>query len=55
MNEGVIEGCKDVADSKDILAFGNLRSQGDDLFFLLFLTLAWCHSCKGMHVGQHLV
>lgn len=43
MHEGVVKGSKDVADSKDILAFSNLRSQADHLFFLLFFTLAWCH------------
>lgn len=44
MHKGVVEGCENVADSKNILAFGNLRSQTDDLLFLLFLTLARCHS-----------
>lgn len=36
MDKGVIEGCKDVADTKHILSLSHLRSQADDLLFLLF-------------------
>lgn len=43
MDKGIIEGCKDVADTKYILSFSHLRSKADDLFFLLFLPLARCH------------
>ena len=43
MDKGVIEGCKDVADTKHILSLSHLRSQADDLLFLLFLPLAWRH------------
>lgn len=43
MDESVIEGGKDVADTKHILSFSNLWSQADDLLFLLLLALTRCH------------
>lgn len=29
MHKGVVEGCKDVADAKDVLAIPDLRAEGD--------------------------
>lgn len=43
MDESVIEGGKDVADTKHILSLSNLWSQADDLLFLLLLALTRCH------------
>jgi len=43
VDKSVIEGSKDMADAKHIFAFSNLRSQADDLLFLLLLALAGCH------------
>lgn len=43
VDKSVIEGGKDVADTKHILSFSNLWSQADDLLFLLLLALTRCH------------
>lgn len=43
MDESVIEGSKDMADAEHVFSFSNLRSQADDLFFLLLLALTRCH------------
>lgn len=53
VHEGVVEGGEDVADSKDVLAFGDLRSQADHLLFLLFFTLAWCHCWRKKHTHSY--
>lgn len=36
MDKGIIEGCKNVADTKYILSFSHLTSKADDLFFFSF-------------------
>lgn len=46
MHEGVVEGCEDVANTENILAFGDLGTQADNLLLLLFLTLTRCHCWK---------
>lgn len=43
MDKSVVERSKDVADAEHIFSFSNLRSQADDLFFLLLLALTRCH------------
>ena len=45
MHKSVVEGCKDVADTKYIFSFSHLRAEADDLFFLLFFLPARCHFC----------
>lgn len=45
MDKSVTEGCKDVVDTKHLFSFSYLRSEADDLFFLLFLPLERCHFC----------
>lgn len=44
-DKGVTEGCKNMADSKCVLFFSHLRSEADDLFFLLFLFFVRYHLC----------
>lgn len=43
MDKSVIEGSEDMANAKHVFSFSNLRSQADDLFFLLLLALTRCH------------
>ena len=43
VDKSIIKGCKNVADTKYILSFSYLRSEADDLFFLLFLLFVKCH------------
>lgn len=43
MDEGVVEGGEDVANSKHIFSFGHLRTQTDDLLLLLFLPFTRSH------------
>ena len=45
VDKSIIKGCKNVADTKYILSFSYLRSEADDLVFLLFLLFVRCHYC----------
>lgn len=46
VDEGVVKGGEDVADSKHILALGHLWTQTDHLLLLLFFTFAGSHVCR---------
>ena len=39
MHKSVVEGCKNVAQTKYIFSFSHLRAKADDLFFLLSFPL----------------
>lgn len=43
VDEGVVEGGKDVADAEDVLALGHLRTQADHLLLLLLLPFTRSH------------
>ena len=43
VDKGVVEGGKDVTNSKDILSLGHLGTKADHLLFLLLLAFAGSH------------
>ena len=49
MDEGVVEGGEDVADSEHVLSFSYLRTQTDHLLLLLFLPFTRSHCLQHTH------
>jgi hypothetical protein len=46
MDKRVVEGCKDVSNSKNGLSFAYLRSQSNDGFLFLNFSFTGCHDSK---------
>ena len=43
VDEGIVEGGVDVSDAENVLTFGDLWAEGDDLFNPLGFVLSWGH------------